>query len=400
MQTLKHFFPTIGTTAVLLTAGSWMSTAQAFTITGTSALFDNVLLDNGNLVTTDNPYDKVQFLNDVNGTGENQVRWGTAKYGTWVTSEVEVTEWVNDGHWAESGGYWDKIHGSWDYGYWYETEEWVEERTVVAGYTQSSYWANHYDQKPNYSSVCISHDWWGNCSKYKVTETIGGHYDTVDKWHEIDWIDTSYEQTSIKEVEEYVVTYENQSGLGFAGVEALEVSTGESFKIGTLKHFNETITGLAGTKSGFDLLLDLGEGIGEKTFNFDLHIDETNNWAGSHEGGVCPYETDPGEGCSDQITWEFALQEKQTFTKDGEEYTLELVGFSPEEMDAANITNAFISQEDGTSEASLWAKIVKVEQPQERVPEPAGLVGLSLLGAYIVKSRRRGQQQQAVLTAA
>ena len=393
MQTPRHFFSAIGTTAVLLTVGSWANAAQAFTITGTSALFDDIELNNGNLVTSDNPYNKVKFLTDVNGTGENQVRWGSAVYGTEVTTEVEVTEWIQEGHWAESGGYWDKIHGYWDYGYWYETDEWIEETTSSFS-TRSWRTAKHYSNK-GANVGCLWHSYYGGCGEYQVSYTTGGYYDTVWNWHEIEWIDTSYETTYTQEVTETVVTYENQSGLGFAGVEALEVSTGESFKIGTLKHFNETIwgDGLDGLKSGFELLLDLGDSIGEKAFNFDLHIDETNNDASYHANGVCPYETDPGEGCSDQITWEFALQEAQTFTKDGEEYTLELVGFSPDEMNAANLTQAFISQEDGTSEASLWARIVKVEPPVERVPEPAGLVGLSLLGAYVIKSRRRDQQQ-------
>ncbi|MEO0539264.1 MAG: choice-of-anchor K domain-containing protein [Cyanobacteria bacterium P01_A01_bin.105] len=344
MKAYKYLLPAIGVTAAFATGGL-ISSANAFTIGGTSAQFDDVLLKNGNLVTSDSVYDKVEFLDDVNGTGENQVRWGSAVYGTEVTTEKEVTEWVDQGHWAEEG-YWDWVNGRQDYGYWYK---------------QGRRW----------------------------------------RWKDIEWVDTSYEKTYTQQVTETVYTYENKSGLGFAGVEALDISVGENFQIGTLKHFNETIWGdnLAGIKSGFELLLDLGDEVGQTAFNFDLHIDETNNSAAAHENGVCPYETEPGKGCSDQITWEFALEETQTFTKDGDEYTLELVGFSPEAMDAANITNSFISQEDGTSEASLWAKIVKIEPPQESVPEPTGLVGLGLLGAYVVKSRRRGQQQAELASA-
>lgn len=387
----------MGATAMLMAIGGWVEAANAFTVHSTSAYFDNVLLKNGTLVgsegATPDAYNKVEFLEDVDGTGENQVRWGSPVYGTEVTTEV----W-EEGYWDWQDGYWDWQDGYWDWqdGYW---QDGYTTTTKVSSWSVNSYLANN----PN--AELGSCAWWGyySCKKYNVIETVEGHwvdgeYEWVDGQY--DWVDGHYDWVDGEWVEttETVFTSENKSGLGFAGVESLAIAAGEAFNIGTLKHFNETIWGdnLAGIKSGFELMLDFGSGIGQQAFNFDLNIDETNNDASSYASGVCPYQTDDGKGCSDEITWEFTLAEKQTFSHDGKEYTLELVGFSPDELDAANIMNQFISQEDGTSEASLWAKIVEIKQPELKdpknaasVPEPTALVGLTLLGAYVIRSRRQ-----------
>ena len=316
----------IGATAIVATFGGWASTAQAFTLSSSSAGFDNVLLNNGTLVGTDgdaaSSINKVEFL-DLNG--EQQVRWGSPVYGT----EVTTTQWQN--------------------GYWKEDGHW--------GYD------------------CIEYRRSGSCRKWDYT-----------------WIDTSYwVEGKWIETTETVYTSENKSGLGFAGVQNLDIKANEVFNIGTLKHFNQTIwgDGLAGTKTDFSLSLTFGEQlIGEQTFNFALHIDETNNDPGSHTGGVCPYETDSGKGCSDKITWSFDLEQTHTFDYGGDQYTLELVIFS-ENMDTSTVTERFISQEKGTSEASLWARVIKVPSDRQEVPEPTALLGLAALGTYLIKSRSR-----------
>ncbi|MDA0268335.1 MAG: choice-of-anchor K domain-containing protein [Cyanobacteria bacterium] len=184
-----------------------------------------------------------------------------------------------------------------------------------------------------------------------------------------------------------------KSGLGFAGIENLNLDVGQIFNLGTLKHYNNTIWSDNRAAERVDFSLNLGfalDEIGMQRFDFALEIDETRNDAGYHEGGVCPYQTDAGKGCSDKITWNFAVDQENEFTFDGEEYTLELVGFGPREsLNGDDIVEQFISQESGTSEASLWARLVKVNNPQE-VPEPAvGLLGLGALGLYLVKSRQQ-----------
>lgn len=190
-----------------------------------------------------------------------------------------------------------------------------------------------------------------------------------------------------------------KSGLGFAGVNNVNLAVNEVFNIGTLRHYNNTIfgDGRDATKTDFSLKLDFGDiGIGQQNFDFALNIDETNNNASSHAGGVCPYET-TGNGCSDKITWDFALNSENSFEYEGEKFTLELVGFNDTPNFEAGAVDRFISQEGGTSEANLFARIVKVDgdDPSEEstaVPEPGILLALGSIGLYLGKARHQTEK--------
>lgn len=349
MSRTQKFSTAVGTLAVLVAVGGWAEAAFAFGISRTTGSFDNVTLTNGTLVGSDgveaDSANKVKFLEDVNGTNENQVRWGTG-FGSYE---------------------WQQRTGTKNYAYDYQREY------VRRGTTKWSWNGHEFVEKTIYRS---------------------GYYWTA-KANDI------YEHEYTYNQKVYVApTYEDQSGLGFEGVTDLEVSLNDVFNVGTLKHFNETILGddLDGSTTDFAMSLDFSSlGLGEQTFNFALNIDETNNDASAHDGGVCPYQTEPGQGCSDQITWDFDLETANKFTYDGDEYTLELVGFSQSEMDAANLTEEFISQEGGTSEAGLWAKIVKLNtvDPGQEIPEPSALISIAALGGYLAKSRRKREQQLA-----
>ncbi|EKV03034.1 PEP-CTERM putative exosortase interaction domain-containing protein [Leptolyngbya sp. PCC 7375] len=190
-----------------------------------------------------------------------------------------------------------------------------------------------------------------------------------------------------------------KSGLGFAGVSDVDLGVGEIFNLGTLKHYNNTIwsDGRIAEKTDFSLKLGFGDtGLGEQTFNFALNVDETSNNPNNHAGGQCPYQT-TGSGCSDKITWDFAIDSESSFEFEGEEYTLELVGFNDTpNFDAGGVTD-FISQENGTSQASLFARIVKVDDPDNpdeptAVPEPGALLGIGALGLLLHNTRRRQKE--------
>jgi len=191
-------------------------------------------------------------------------------------------------------------------------------------------------------------------------------------------------------------TYENQSGLGFEGVSDLNLDLGQTFNIGTLSHFNQTIytNDFIGESAEISLNLDFGDNsIGTKTFKFALGIDETANYKGRNNNGAsCAYQTDAGLGCSDKISWDFLVDQNNSFTHEGEDYELELVGFA-ESLASQDLTNHFISQEEGNSSASLFARLVKLggDSPAtpEDIPEPAALLGLAGLGAYFVRSRKQ-----------
>ncbi len=299
--------------------------SYAFTLTGTSARFDNTQLQDGTTVgrAASNSefanYEQAAFNNNSDNyveffdyNGVNQVRWGDPTYDYYSYSKTQEA-----GH--------RKIL---DYGS-YRTSR---------GY---QYYGYHYDR-------------------------------TAQK-----------------------------SGLGFAGVSNLSIDTNEIFNLGTLKHYNNTIwsDNRIANKTDFSLKLNFGDiDIGEQTFDFSLNVDETSNTPSNHSGGICPYET-TGYGCSDKITWDFAIDAKNAFEHEGERYTLELVGFNETPVFDTSAVKDFISQENGTSQAHLLARIVKVEDETEdptQVPESGALAGLGTLGLLLSQAKR---QQKETITA-
>ena len=128
----------------------------------------------------------------------------------------------------------------------------------------------------------------------------------------------------------------------------------ETFRLGTLKHYNEAIWS-GGAVSSVDLGINLNfAGFGEKNFTFNLGIDETPNIAGQCAYGgpsVCP----------DKIFWsnQYAAE---NFSFGGKEYTLQLDGFRQTRGGA--LLDHFISQEGGTSQAHLFGRIVELPTQQ------------------------------------
>ena len=185
-----------------------------------------------------------------------------------------------------------------------------------------------------------------------------------------------------------------QSGLGFQGVGTTIFDAGETFQIGTLRHFNNPITNAASAAS-LSIYLDFA-GLGVKSFDFTLNIDETPN------SGVCPYYS--VTPCSDKISWANSFG-SQTFFNDGIEYTLELLGFSA--SPGSTIVTDFLSQEGGTSQAFLYGKLTALTppppppppilpppvlppDPPTGVPEPSTIAGLLLIGLSTSIWRDRG----------
>lgn len=184
---------------------------------------------------------------------------------------------------------------------------------------------------------------------------------------------------------DYVSEYTQKSGLGFTGVDDLNVDVGQIFQVGDLTHFNQTIwtNGKDATSAEFSLDLDFGDyGIGNQTFDFAFSVDETVNNA-----EVCEYQTDAGKGCADRITWDWSIDESSSFMHDGQEYTLELVGFS-EQVAAASIVNEFVSQEGRDNSAGLFARLVTIDRTQD-IPEPTSLLGLAGLGLFFARARKK-----------
>jgi len=171
-----------------------------------------------------------------------------------------------------------------------------------------------------------------------------------------------------------------QSGLGFDPLfpPSSEVPIGLNFTLGTLFHFNNPIF-LGSQLTSVDLTLGaiftsaipaLAE------FTFRMLINETpNNGSPCDEGGAQP--------CRDAIRFTSLDVVPQTFTVDGETFTLVLIGFG---ADGSQTT--FFSPEGGTNSTPL---IARIERP--RVPNPSALllIGLGLVGLAGI-SRIRSRQ--------
>jgi hypothetical protein len=157
-----------------------------------------------------------------------------------------------------------------------------------------------------------------------------------------------------------------KSGVGFTGVGPSTFGLGEIFQVGQLRHFNNAISGgTAASAVNLSLSLNFDNPVATQSFNLNLQIDETPN------GGTCAYFSITP--CADKISISETSLSNQ-FSVAGIDYTLQLLGFS---LTPGGVPiNEFISQEGGTNQASLFAKITAVEP--EPVPEPATVAGTAL----------------------
>ena len=157
-----------------------------------------------------------------------------------------------------------------------------------------------------------------------------------------------------------------KSGVGFTGVGPSTFGLGEIFQVGQLRHFNNVVSlGTAASAVNLSLSLNFDNPAATQSFNLNLQIDETPN------GGTCAYFSITP--CADKISISETSLSNQ-FTVAGIDYTLQLLGFS---LTPGGVPiNEFISQEGGTNQASLFAKITAVEP--ETVPEPATVAGTAL----------------------
>ena len=176
-----------------------------------------------------------------------------------------------------------------------------------------------------------------------------------------------------------------KSGLGFTGVGPSTFGLGEIFQVGQLRHFNNGIFGgTAASAVNFSLNLNFDNPVATQSFNLNLQIDETPN-----ELGSCAYFSITP--CADKISISETSLSNQ-FAIAGIDYTLHLLGFSLTPGGAP--INQFISQEGGTNQALLFAKVTAVAEP-EPVPEPATVAGtaLWLLGARWAVGNKRKKEK-------
>jgi hypothetical protein len=171
-----------------------------------------------------------------------------------------------------------------------------------------------------------------------------------------------------------------QSALGFTGVGTSTFDIGETFLLGSLRHYNKPIyAGSAASAADLTIALNFGDPALSKSFGFTLNIDETPNI------GPCAY---PGTTiCPDKISFPTTIFPGNSFEIAGADYTLQILGFSQD----ANGTpvNELISEELGGNQADfyLFGKVIPVTPPTQ-VPEPFSFGGLALIGLYLLRKPR------------
>ncbi|MEA5580358.1 THxN family PEP-CTERM protein [Nodularia harveyana UHCC-0300] len=179
-----------------------------------------------------------------------------------------------------------------------------------------------------------------------------------------------------------------QSGFRFdsAVPSSVSISTETNFLLGTLTHFNfPTFSGTFIDAVDLDVSLDIGS---TQNFKYTFNIDETSNGLFVSS---CPSFQISNTPCDDRITFGSGFTD-QTFSIDGEEFTLQLAGFSST-ADGLNPISSLVTEENRASTAFLVGRITTpvIERPAS-TPEPGALIGFSLLGLYGFNRRPKYQQ--------
>ncbi|MEC5397071.1 THxN family PEP-CTERM protein [Uliginosibacterium sp. H1] len=185
-----------------------------------------------------------------------------------------------------------------------------------------------------------------------------------------------------------------QSGYDFlaaAGVNNFEIPPSpDPFLIGNFVHRNIAVFGESLSSAQLQLTTSIyvdGVSIGERSFLFGFsHLESLNVNGTCADGGQSGAGVN-ANGCADNVQIS-SLNASDTFVIDGDEWTLDLLGFS--RNGGADIDLSYWTMENQSNTAGLYATVSR-SGPVRQVPAPDGLslLGISLLGMTLIHKRRR-----------
>ncbi len=168
--------------------------------------------------------------------------------------------------------------------------------------------------------------------------------------------------------------------LTFTG-NSFSTNTDSAFDVGNLTYFNGSVpegTNVDSVPLNLNLSLTNPQNLSQ-AFKFDFNLQNTPN--------------DPAntpEQNADAVIVQNRFGDHH-FTLDGNQYTLELTGFSQD--GGKTPVSEFRVLEGQTTTAGLYARITRV--PTEKIPESGTIVGLSTLGIYLIFRRKAmGERRQ------
>ncbi|GAA6619566.1 choice-of-anchor K domain-containing protein [Scytonema sp. NUACC26] len=153
-----------------------------------------------------------------------------------------------------------------------------------------------------------------------------------------------------------------------------QAKDGMPFKIGDLTYYNGTVpqgTNVDSVSLSVALLFSEPFSFSE-VFKYELELENTTN------------EGDP-EKDADSVIVKNTFSDR-SFSFGGDDYLLELIGFSQDGGNTA--VRKFRVYENQNITAGVYARMTRIAPPRQ-VPEPTSLAGLSLISIYLLSRRNK-----------
>ena len=202
-------------------------------------------------------------------------------------------------------------------------------------------------------------------------------------WNSITGNPSNFDGLGTNEISWGIAANSNSSNSSyvFDGVNNLDLELdGTTFQIGTFSHNNFPIYPRTITGSNLALNLDI-ENVASQTFNLFFEHDETPNGSSSGQrycGSIVGWQQ---QACQDVVSIPSLIAEEQ-IEIDGDKYQLVVSGFYQND----ELTTQFITEENKSNTAKLYARL-------QKVPEPATGLGLLAIGAVGTLSLKNKNKQ-------